>query len=115
MTVLRRQPWPERKGLDRMRMARNIWAQDFDVLPETDAEKAEDQRVLEAQIERTAAAVAKLRTRGVPGIHFQDYPELQGYDLPEWSHMTQESADRYTAALYNIIAKRVPPTDGSRW
>jgi len=132
-------------------MARNIWAQDFDGPPETDAEKAADQRVLEAQIDRTAAAVAKLRARGVPvvfvrdpsaggylafenkdfprattwdvllakagvpGIHFQDYPELQGYDLPEWSHMTQESADRYTAALYNIIAKRVPPTDGSRW
>jgi len=178
MTVLRRQPWPERAGLNRMsvrqlevmdadrndhmwskvvtdaayrQMARNIWAQDFDGPPETDAEKAEDQRVLDAQIERTAAAVAKLRARGVtvvfvrdpsagaylafenkyfpraatwdvllaksgvPGIHFQDYPELQGYDLPEWSHMTQESADRYTTALYNIIAKRVPPTDGSRW
>jgi hypothetical protein len=178
MTVIRRQPWPEREGLGRMsvrqlevmdadrnnhlwrkvitdaayrQMARKIWAQDFNGPPETAAEKAEDQRILVAEIDRTAAAVAKLRARGVPvvfvrdpsagdylafenrdfprattwdvlltktgvpGIHFQDYPELQGYDLPEWSHMTQESADRYTVALYNIIAKRVPPTDGSRW
>jgi hypothetical protein len=177
-TVLRRQPWPERKGLGRKsvrqlevmdadrnthmwrkvitdpayrQMARDIWAQDFDGPPETEAELAEDQRTLEAQIARTAAAVAKLRARGVPvvfvrdpsagdylafedkyfpraqswdvllakagvpGIHFQDYPELQGYELPEWSHMTPESAKRYTAALYRIITERVPTTDGSRW
>ncbi len=25
---------------------------------------------------------------GAPGIHFEDYPELQGFYLPEWSHMT---------------------------
>lgn len=42
------------------------------------------------------------------------YRQMAHDDLPEWSRMTQESADRYTAALYNIIAKRVPPTDGSR-
>jgi hypothetical protein len=40
---------------------------------------------------------------GAPGIHFQDYPQLQGYDLPEWSHMTRASAERYTEALYRII------------
>ncbi len=177
-TVLRRQPWPERKGLggrsvrqlevmdaDRnthlwskvttdaayRQLARDIWAEDFGGPPETDAQKAEDQRVLDRQIDKTATAVAKLRARGVPvvfvrdpsagdylafenkdfprgttwdvllakaatpGIHFQDYPQLQGYDLPEWSHMTRESAERYTAALYEIIEQKVPPPDGSRW
>jgi hypothetical protein len=177
-TVLRRQPWPERAGLggrsvrqlevmdaDRnthmwakvttdaayRQLARDIWAEDFGGPPETDAQKAADQRVLERQIDKTASAVAKLRARGIPvvfvrdpsagdylafenrdfpraatwdvllakaatpGIHFQDYPQLQGYDIPEWSHMTLESAERYTAALYEIIEQKVPPPDGSRW
>ena len=29
-----------------------------------------------------------LARTGAPGIHFEDYPQLQGYELPEWSHMT---------------------------
>lgn len=41
----------------------------------------------------------------VPGIHFEDYPELQGYYLPEWSHMTQADAGRYTVALYGVIER----------
>jgi hypothetical protein len=40
-----------------------------------------------------------------PGIYFQDYPQMQGYELPEWSHMTQPEAERFTAALYGIIEK----------
>jgi hypothetical protein len=50
-----------------------------------------------------------------PGVHFQDYPELQGYDLPEWSHMTRRSAERYTEALYRIIARDYTPPTGARW
>ncbi len=44
-----------------------------------------------------------IRRSGVPGIHFQDYPELQGYRLPEWSHMTGAEADRFTAAIQPLI------------
>jgi hypothetical protein len=40
-----------------------------------------------------------------PGIHFEDYPELQGYCLPEWSHMTRADAERYTVALYGVIER----------
>ncbi|HEV7489201.1 MAG TPA: hypothetical protein VGO25_00245 [Rhodanobacteraceae bacterium] len=40
-----------------------------------------------------------------PGIHFEDYPELQGYDLPEWSHMSPSEADRYTAAVVPIVER----------
>jgi len=52
---------------------------------------------------------ALLKATGAPGIHFEDYPELrpdvEGYDLPEWSHMTRADGERFTAALYRIIAR----------
>jgi hypothetical protein len=177
-TVLRRQPLPERQGLsghsvrklsiteaDRNNymwskietdssyrtLVRSIWAEDFYGPPPTPQEAAENQRILDEQIKRTAVVVARLRARNIPlifvrdpstadylafedrnfprkstwdvllatarahGIHFQDYPELQGYDLPEWSHMTRASAERYTDALYRIIERNYPPSDGARW
>ncbi len=46
-----------------------------------------------------------LAASGAPGLHFQDYPQLQGYYLPEWSHMTRAEAERYTAALYGVIQR----------
>jgi hypothetical protein len=48
---------------------------------------------------------ALLQATGAPGIHFQDYPQLEGYYLPEWSHMTRSEAERFTAELYGIIAR----------
>jgi len=39
------------------------------------------------------------------GIHWMDHEELQGYWLPEWSHMTAIEADRYTKALYHVIQR----------
>jgi hypothetical protein len=51
----------------------------------------------------------RLAATGAPGIHFEDYPELrpdvQGYYLPEWSHMTRADGERLTAALYEIIER----------
>lgn len=46
-----------------------------------------------------------LQRTGAAGIHFQDYPELQGYDQPEWSHLSAADAERFTAALYRIIER----------
>jgi hypothetical protein len=46
---------------------------------------------------------ALLAASGAPGIHFEDYPEMQGYNLPEWSHMTRADGERFTAVLYRII------------
>jgi hypothetical protein len=40
-----------------------------------------------------------LRKTGVPGIHFQDYPQLQGFEQPEWSHIRTSDAQKFTAAL----------------
>jgi hypothetical protein len=48
---------------------------------------------------------ALLAASGAPGLHFEDYPELQGYYLPEWSHLTRAEAERYTVALYAVIAR----------
>ncbi len=50
---------------------------------------------------RTWAAL--LTATGAPGIHFEDYAELQGYELPDWSHMTHSDAERFTAALYGVV------------
>jgi hypothetical protein len=44
-----------------------------------------------------------LANTGAPGIHFTDYPQLQGYWLPEWSHMAAKEAERYTEALYPLV------------
>jgi hypothetical protein len=50
-----------------------------------------------------------LAATGAPGIHFEDYPELrpdlQGYYLPEWSHMVRADGERVTAALFRIIER----------
>jgi hypothetical protein len=46
---------------------------------------------------------------GAPGIHFQDYPELnQDWILPEWSHLSQAEANRFTEALYRVIERTHP-------
>ena len=51
---------------------------------------------------------ALLAATGAPGIYFEDYPELQGYYMPDWSHMTRSEAERFTVALYRIIARDFP-------
>ena len=64
-----------------------------------------------AQVEHRAFPRAEtwdvllLRT-GAPGIHFEDHPALQGYELPEWSHLSASEADRFTAALVPIIQRK---------
>jgi hypothetical protein len=54
---------------------------------------------------RTRTWDALLAASGAPGIHFQDYPQLQGYQLPEWSHVATSQEDRFTEALYRIIRR----------
>jgi len=115
--------------------ARRVWAQNFK--PSPDAPPPEVMaKTREEQIDKAAAAVAKLRARGVtvvfvrapssgdfleserrqtpradtwdmllartgaPGIHFEDHPDMQGLDLPEWSHLRPDHAERFTEALY---------------
>ncbi|MBI2425800.1 MAG: hypothetical protein HYV27_23445 [Candidatus Hydrogenedentes bacterium] len=42
---------------------------------------------------------ALVKELDVTGIHFEDHPALQGFSCPEWSHLTQEDATRFTKAL----------------
>lgn len=167
-TVVRRQAWPVRPGIPpRIRVrklsvsdadrnthlwqkvetdrvyqaqARRIWAQNFNGRPQTNMDTPEKlQKLIDLQITRATAAVAKLRARGVrlvfvrlpsggdfyafenrvfpraqtwdvmlqragsTGIHFEDYPQLQGYNLPEWSHLSASEANRFTAALVPLV------------
>jgi hypothetical protein len=46
-----------------------------------------------------------LERTGVAGIHFEDYPELQGLNLPEWSHLSGEDAERFTERLCAILQR----------
>jgi len=55
-----------------------------------------------------------LANTGAPGVHFQDHPELQGFWLPEWSHLAARDAVRFTAALYRIIEHDVEQRGASR-
>ena len=47
-----------------------------------------------------------LREADVFGIHFEDYPEMQGLELPELSHLTQEDAARFTRAYVGVLRER---------
>ncbi|MFL6591879.1 MAG: hypothetical protein ACJ8GK_04125 [Luteimonas sp.] len=47
-----------------------------------------------------------LQRTAAPGIHFEDYPQLQGYEQPEWSHLSAADARRFTAALVPIVQRQ---------
>ncbi len=55
-----------------------------------------------------------IRETGAVGIYFEDYPELQGYELPEWSHLAKREVPRFTRALVPIIRQRLCER-GSPW
>ena len=44
---------------------------------------------------------------GALGVHWQDHEELQGFRLPESSHLAAADADRFTAALYGIVRREL--------
>jgi hypothetical protein len=52
---------------------------------------------------RTRSWDGLLAETHAPGIYFADYPQLRGYYLPEWSHLTRAEAEQFTTALYQII------------
>ena len=54
---------------------------------------------------RDATWQVLLERSGAPGIHFEDYPEMQGLTLPEWSHLKAADAERFTAALCTILQR----------
>ena len=54
----------------------------------------------EREFPRATSWDVLLAKTGAPGIHFQDYPDMQGLTLPEWSHLDVPSSERYTEALF---------------
>jgi hypothetical protein len=46
-----------------------------------------------------------LQRTGAPGIHFEDHPELQGLNLPEWSHLAAADAEVFTERLCAILQR----------
>ncbi len=50
-----------------------------------------------------------LQQTGAPGVYFEDYPQMRGYELPEWSHLAAHERPRMTRALYGIIQQQYWP------
>ena len=46
-----------------------------------------------------------LKRTNTPGINFEDYPEMQNYELPEWSHLTAADANKFTEVLVPIVER----------
>ncbi|MFQ5651457.1 MAG: hypothetical protein ACE5IY_16095 [bacterium] len=46
-----------------------------------------------------------LARTGAPGIHFEDHPTLSDFRCPEWSHLTDDDATRFTENLMPILAE----------
>jgi hypothetical protein len=49
-----------------------------------------------------------LQQTGAFGIHFEDHPEMQGLEVPEWSHLSHASATRFTRAYVEVLIEHDP-------
>ncbi len=45
-----------------------------------------------------------LEVTNSPGIHFEDHPQLQGFNCPEWSHLTKADAEIFSNRLMPLFA-----------
>ncbi|MCG8435762.1 MAG: hypothetical protein MJA83_17200, partial [Gammaproteobacteria bacterium] len=50
---------------------------------------------------------------GALGIHWKDHEEMQGYTLPEWSHMRGADARELTPKLYRLIERERAGRNGT--
>lgn len=41
------------------------------------------------------------------GVHFEDHPELQGLEIPEWSHLRATETDAFTTNLIEILRREM--------
>ena len=66
----------------------------------------EELRVLENKYSpRAQVWDSLLRVTNAPGIHFEDYPQLTGFDCPEWSHLNKKDATEFTRRLIPLLKK----------
>lgn len=47
-----------------------------------------------------------LAETGSVGIHYEDYPAMRGLEVPEWSHLSRDSAARFTRAYLEVLSER---------
>ena len=62
----------------------------------------------ERYLPRTSGWDALLKTAQVAGAHFEDYPNMQGLKLPEYSHLSRACARVYTDAYVRALAALTP-------
>ena len=48
------------------------------------------------------------------GVHFEDYTDLQGLRIPEWSHLHSEDSIKFTKALVPILETKLKAADKKR-
>jgi len=48
-----------------------------------------------------------LKTTKAPGIHFEDYEALRGFDCPEWSHLNRQDATEFTKRLMPVLKELI--------
>lgn len=62
-------------------------------------------------VPRAATWDALLEQTGSFGIHFEDHPDMQGLEVVEMSHLSRESATRFTRAYVAVLVQRHPWLD----
>jgi hypothetical protein len=62
----------------------------------------------DARIPRPAGWDALLAVADVRGVHFDDYPSMQGLAIPEWSHLSRACAPVFTDAYVRALAQYTP-------
>ena len=65
----------------------------------------------ETNVNAAAADKTFVQRTGATGIHFEDHPQLQGYALPEWSHLSAADAKRFTTALVPMVEREFARTE----
>ncbi|MBP7745296.1 MAG: hypothetical protein KA383_04135 [Phycisphaerae bacterium] len=80
----------------------------FVVLPFTD-DYRQKERALAPRAEYWDRLLART---GAPGIHFEDFPSLSGFDCPDGCHLDSRDAPRFTRALLDALQ---PALAGTAW
>jgi len=62
----------------------------------------------EAQVPKAKGWDVLLRNTRSAGVHFDDMPEAQNLDLPEWSHLTRKCATVFTDAYVRRLTQLTP-------
>ena len=47
-----------------------------------------------------------VRETGAPGVYFEDYPELSGFECPEWSHLSAEDSVVFSQRLVQVMLEQ---------